>query len=403
MAGGAGQRLWPLSRRNSPKQFTPLVGAKSSIQLAVERLQRLVDPGKIFVGTNAAYADLLRTQLPSLPERNYILEPSRQDVAAAVALAFFALEKDGVKGPVVFQWSDHYVKHDDTLLGLFEAGKELVEKGKAGMVIVAQEPTFANDNLGWIKLEGSKGAARGEPFYAFGEWVYRPSLDRCQQMFQDKQWVWNTGHFVTSVEFMTSSFRSRAPGLAAAIEKIVSFQRDRRRDRQASRALPAHRAEQLRRRHPQADSPRQGLPAQSGFGGGRNPGNLNSLKEFLQAAADDTVTRGNVVNLKTTNSFLYNGTDCPLVVMGMSNVIVVELPDGHAVIATGPPSAISACSSRSSSVADCRRFSDYEMPRVIGAPVAPPSDFQSNAAAGRRLAAARVGGLVTARRDHAVR
>src|ERR1051325_11181682 len=222
-AGGAGQRLWPLSRRNSPKQFTPLMGTQSSIQLAVERLEKLTTPDRLYVGTNRAYAPILREQLPQLPEKNYLLEPSRQDVAAAVAYAFFALEKDGIRGPVVFQWSDHYVKESATLLRLFAAGKELVESGKAGMVIVAQEPTFANDNLGWIHAESAQGSAVGETYYSFGEWAYRPSTERCKQMFESRQWVWNTGHFVTSVEFMVASFRERAPGLAKAIEAIISY------------------------------------------------------------------------------------------------------------------------------------------------------------------------------------
>jgi mannose-1-phosphate guanylyltransferase len=331
-AGGAGQRLWPLSRRNSPKQFTPLMGTKSSIQLAVERLTNLTDPGRIYVGTNRAYAPILKEQLPELPEKNYILEPSRQDVAAAVALAFFALEKDGIRGPVVFQWSDHYVKEDAALLRLFTAGKELVESGKAGMVIVAQEPTFPNDNLGWIHAETARGTtSAGESYYSFGEWAYRPSTERTQQMFESRQWVWNTGHFVTSVEFMTASFRERAPGLAAAIEQIVAFRGTPQAEAKLDELYPKIEPNNF------DDVILKAIPRDKAFIlkadlGWVDPGNLNSLKDVLQDAPDSTVTRGNVVHLNTKNAFIYNGTERPIAVMGVTNVIVVEMPDVTLVI-----------------------------------------------------------------------
>ena len=84
LAGGTGQRLWPLSRKNSPKQFAPLIGEKSSFQLAVERLAARVPSARTYVGTNRAYEPILRAQAPALPAANFLLEPCRRDVAAAV-------------------------------------------------------------------------------------------------------------------------------------------------------------------------------------------------------------------------------------------------------------------------------------------------------------------------------
>ena len=115
-AGGVGQRLWPLSRRNSPKQFAALIGSKSSFQIAFERLKNFVPVERIFVATNRAYVETLQGQAPGIPTRNFILEPTRRDVAAAVALAFFSLQKDGNRGPVLFQWTDNYVSNPGQLV-----------------------------------------------------------------------------------------------------------------------------------------------------------------------------------------------------------------------------------------------------------------------------------------------
>lgn len=318
-------------------------GSKSSIQLAVERLMRLVPASQILIGTRRTYADLLREQLPALPEQNYILEPTRRDIAAAVALSFFTLEKDGVRGPVIFQWSDHYVGESEKLLELFRAGEEMITSHQAGLVIIAQEPNFANDNLGWLKLERRAGVTRGVEFHAFGEWQYRPTIERCEQMFESREWVWNTGHFVTSVEFMTAAFRQRAPGLSSMVERIVSYRGSRDEHSKLEELYP-----QLEKTSFDDAILRQ-IPRDQAYVlkadlGWVDPGNLNSLKEAMQTSPNQTVVapesvrrgdrdeKAKVVFKNTSDSLIYNETDRPVVVMGVSNLIVVEMSDVTLVI-----------------------------------------------------------------------
>src|SRR5262245_29088163 len=167
LAGGTGQRLWPLSRKNSPKQFAPLIGQKSSFQLAVERLAATVPSERMYVATNRAYEATLRAQAPALPAQNFILEPCRRDVAAAVALAFFSMEKDGVGGPFMFQWSDNYVKNTDVLERAIACGRALVDKDPRRMVFLGEKPRYASENLGWIELGDKLGAHEGMPYYGF--------------------------------------------------------------------------------------------------------------------------------------------------------------------------------------------------------------------------------------------
>jgi mannose-1-phosphate guanylyltransferase len=337
-AGGAGQRLWPLSRRNSPKQFAPLLESKSSIQLAVDRLTRMVPASRVFVGTNRSYSEILHQQLPALPRENFFLEPTRQDVAAGVALAFFALEKSGIRGAVVFQWSDHYVSKPDELLKLFAAGTALIEADPQRIVIITEEPRFANDNLGWIEIDQQRGTLGGIPHYSFDKWVYRPKPELCEQMFASKKWAWNTGHFVSSVEFITGSFRRYAPELARRIEEIVSYWGTPEQDSKLDELFP----KLPRTSFDQAileNIPRSQALLLKGDLGWVDPGNLNALKEAIERAeglpAESTVTRGNVAHLNTTDTFIYNATDRPVVTLGLHQVIVVELPDVTLIVDKG--------------------------------------------------------------------
>jgi mannose-1-phosphate guanylyltransferase len=327
LAGGTGQRLWPLSRKNSPKQFAPLIGSKSSFQLAVERLGGAVPSERMYVATNRAYEGTLRSQAPNLPARNFILEPCRRDVAAAVALAFFTMEKDGISGPFMFQWSDNYVKNTAALERAIACGRALVEKDPARMVFIGEKPRYASENLGWIELGDKLGEHEGMPYYGFRSWQYRPPKARCEDMLESGNFVWNSGYFVTTVEFMTAAFRKLAPELAARVEEIVQY-----------RGTPQERAK-LDELYPKVPSvhfdvailerlPREQAVLLQVDLGWSDPGNLYSLKEALQTSADASVTRGNVIELGTKDSFVYNLTGERLVAaMGLEGVIVVDTPE----------------------------------------------------------------------------
>lgn len=327
LAGGTGQRLWPLSRKNSPKQFAPLIGDKSSFQLAVERLAGSVPPERMYVGTNRAYEATLKAQAPGLPTRNFILEPCRRDVAAAVALAFFTMEKDGVGGPFMFQWSDNYVKNTAALERAIATGRALVEADPQRMVFIGEKPRYASENLGWIELDDKLGEHEGMPYYGFRSWQYRPPKARCEDMLASGNFVWNSGYFVTTVEFMTNAFRTLAPELAASVEEIVQYrgtpQERAKLDELYPKVPSVHFDVAILERLPRA----QAVLLQVDLGWS-DPGNLYSLKEALQTSTAASVTRGEVVELGTKDSFIYNLTGDRLVAaMGLDGVIVVDTPE----------------------------------------------------------------------------
>jgi mannose-1-phosphate guanylyltransferase len=327
LAGGTGQRLWPLSRKNSPKQFAPLIGTQSSFQLAVERLAKAVPNERMYVATNRAYEATLRSQAPSLPAKNFILEPCRRDVAAAVALAFFSMEKDGVSGPFMFQWSDNYVKNTEALEQAIACGRALVDADPHRMVFIGEKPRYASENLGWIELGDKLGEQHGMPYYGFRSWQYRPPKARCEDMLASGNFVWNSGYFVTTVEFMTAAFRKLAPELAARVEEIVQYrgtpQEKEKLDELYPKVPSVHFDVAILERLPRD----QAVLLQVDLGWS-DPGNLYSLKEALQETTDASVIRGDVVELGTRDSFVYNLTGERLVaVMGLDGVIVVDTPE----------------------------------------------------------------------------
>ncbi len=331
-AGGVGQRLWPLSRKNSPKQFSPIIGSRSSLQLAVERLLPVVPPEHIYISTNERYADVIAAQTPYIPRKNLLLEPERRDVAAAAALAFFRIRQQGASGPILFQWADNYIQNEDELRRVIRAGVALIQQDARRVIFLGQIPRFANENFGYIRHGRQLGESEGVPYYEYHSLTYRPPLEECERMVQSGEYLWNAGYFVSSVEFLTEEYRALAPEITGIVEEIVSYAGTPQEDaklRELYRTIPAiHFDEAFLMRL----KPEQSLMMKNDLGWS-DPGSLNSLKEALESTREANVTQGSVVTVQTSDSLVYNEDSSKVVaVMGMEGVIVINTGDTVLVI-----------------------------------------------------------------------
>lgn len=180
MAGGSGTRLWPLSRKQQPKQSLKLIGERTMFQHAVDRLAPLFPAERIFVVTNAALAEVLRPQTPELPPDNFILEPSGRDSAPAAGLAAVYLLHRDPDATMVILTADHYIV--DT--GSFRAALATAESVAADGTIVTLgiRPAFPSTGFGYIRLGESQVIVDGYPVYASAGFVEKPDLPTAQRL-----------------------------------------------------------------------------------------------------------------------------------------------------------------------------------------------------------------------------
>jgi mannose-1-phosphate guanylyltransferase len=307
------------------------MGNKSSFQLAVERLEQFIPLENIFISTNVKYVDTLQSQAPNIPTSNYILEPSRRDLAAAVALAFNTLLDKGIEGNIIFQWGDSYVQNVSALNKAFATADFILENNPDRIVFVGEKPRFPNENLGWIEMGDRLGDFNGEAFYSYKSWKYRPQLDECIDMFNSGNYVWNSGYFVSTVQFVVSEFRRRAPEITTVIDKIFSYKGQEREQAltQLYPSIPAIHFDNAFLERIDTDQAVL-IPADLQWA---DPGSLYALKEALQSSANDNVTVGKVVSQDTYDSLLFNEESGKvLAVMGLEGVIVVNTADAILVI-----------------------------------------------------------------------
>ncbi len=331
-AGGFGQRLWPISRKSRPKQFSALMGTKSFLRLAVERILPIVPFQRIYISTNEKFAQIILEQLPELPPENLILEPQRRDLAAAAALAFFTLEKRGIGGPIYFQWSDNYVGNEQGLRDAIQVGQELIAQDGDRIVFIGQTPRFASENLGWIEHGEAIGTISDIPCYAFRSWSYRPTPEVCRQMFESGRYTWNSGFFATTMEFVLSTFRRASPELSAVAEEIVSYDgtdQAQAKLRELYVKMPILHFDDA---FLTQVKPQQAVILKIDLDW-TDPGTLYGLKEALASSQSANVTQGTVIDVDCTDGlFINEEAHKTMAVMGLEGVMVVNTSDVTLVI-----------------------------------------------------------------------
>src|SRR5690606_29749028 len=150
LAGGFGSRLWPISRKTTPKPFVPLVHGKSFFQITYQRFRKRFDPEEIFVSTEAHLLSYVKKQAPEIPNKNIILEPERRDILGAIGLATAVVNKYFPGEIMMTSWTKHLIEDESKFLNAVVAAGEFVQQtGK--IVSIDSKPSFASVHNGWVK------------------------------------------------------------------------------------------------------------------------------------------------------------------------------------------------------------------------------------------------------------
>lgn len=219
MAGGTGQRFWPLSRREKPKQFLPLVGDRSMLQLTVERLAGLVPIDKVMVVTGEAYLDVVRAQLPLVPPENVLVEPCGRDTAAAIGLAALHVQKRDSNGVMIVAPADHFISDKEKFQAVLRTGIEMAAGGER-LVTIGITPTRPDTGYGYI-LKGPRPAP-DSPFYQVERFTEKPAADLAREFLASGRYLWNSGMFIWRSELILRLIGRYLPELAAGLSQIAA-------------------------------------------------------------------------------------------------------------------------------------------------------------------------------------
>ncbi len=219
MAGGKGERFWPKSRTNLPKQFLSISGNKSMIQQSIARLEKLVDIDKIFVVTNELYAELIHAQIPHLPKENIIIEPVGRNTAPCVGLASIIIEERYPDSTMIVIPSDHIIQNDIGFLNILRTSVD-VAKVKGNLVTLGIKPTYPETGYGYIESAEEVIPLNGFEVYRVNRFVEKPDHSTAQRYLDSGNFYWNSGIFVWRIDSIRHYIRELMPDLHDVLETI---------------------------------------------------------------------------------------------------------------------------------------------------------------------------------------
>jgi len=325
-AGGVGTRLWPLSRKHTPKQFEKIVGDKSTLQLTVDRLAPQIKPEDIYISTGKKYENIVRSHLPQIPKENFIFEPEMRDVGPAVGTAMAIVGKKNPGLPVAIIWSDHFVKKERRFREVLGFAKELVSKNENTLIFIGQRARFANQNLGWIEFGEEVEEIKGTKIFRFKKLIYRPRLEDAQKYLEDQNYAWNPGYFVTTPKFILLQYEKFAPKTWKGIIKIQKAFGESNYEQVLEEVYPQFEKisfddailEKIDPKHVSV------IAADLGWS---DVGAWEALKEALQVSTSENVTRGKVLIEDSLDNLVFNYTDQLVVGIDLAKMIVINTDD----------------------------------------------------------------------------
>src|SRR5271169_4576842 len=223
MAGGKGELFWPVSREKMPKQLITLLGKKSFLQQAVERVRPLVPLKNILIITNAVQAPTVRKQLPKLPKQNVIAEPCGRDTCAAVTLGAAIVGARSTTAVMAVLPADHVIPEEKKFQQVLSDAFDLASRGRA-IVTIGIKPTEPATGYGYIHvgepLPPPGGAkAYKTTFFRAEKFVEKPHFDRALEYVNSGHYRWNAGMFVWSFVTVTEGLQKHQPEMFDACQR----------------------------------------------------------------------------------------------------------------------------------------------------------------------------------------
>ena len=222
MAGGRGERFWPLSTRKRPKQVLALVGGKPLIESAVERLEGFVPPERIFVITSADLVATVAATAPNLPPENVIGEPVGRDTAAVCALGSALVKARDPQGVFGVLTADHVIGDPIRFRAVLNQAATFASANDA-LLTIGIEPTSASTGFGYIEADEPIAHDGDVEFRRAKRFVEKPDAATAERYVDSGRFFWNSGMFVWSVATLERALAQHAPQLLAMAQRLLPY------------------------------------------------------------------------------------------------------------------------------------------------------------------------------------
>lgn len=321
MAGGKGERFWPRSRVDKPKQFLSLTSdGKTMLQKTVERILPIVEMKNIFVVTNPHYKGLVQEQLADLSEENILLEPMAKNTAPCIGLAAAYVSARYKEAVMVVLPADHLIKYTQLFADVATDSIHIAQQTDA-LVTIGMTPFYPETGYGYIEL-GEKSRHFPENVYKVRAFVEKPDLETAKLYLDSGRYLWNSGMFIWKATSILKAFETYLPEMAQGIAQIKSYliRGEKDKIKEVFEELEAVSIDYGIME--KADN----IYTLVGNFGWNDVGSWLALETVKPSNDEGNIIEGNVVTINTKNTIV-QGDEKLIALVGMENAIVVDTKD----------------------------------------------------------------------------
>src|SRR5216117_1377705 len=323
LAGGSGERFWPLSRQARPKQLLRLVSKKTLLEETLARLEGFIPRERILILTNTEQESAVRKLLGNLPKENILAEPAKRDTAAAIALGTgWVAVRDHAAIMVVLP-ADHIIANrdafQDTLALAADAAEETSE-----LVVIGIKPTWACPGFGYIehgKLVNLRKRPDNELIHRVVRFREKPNPDLAESFLRRGNFRWNAGMFVWSVPTVLREFNRHAPELADFISQLRAPGNFEKALRERFSKLPL-----ISFDYAIMEKADRVLVVEAGFDWD-DIGSWTAVANYFKNDEHGNAANGAITAVDSTNNIVFDQDGTTIALLGVHNLIVVRTKD----------------------------------------------------------------------------
>lgn len=218
LAGGGGTRLWPVSRKQQPKQLLSLVDDRTMFKTTVDRLTPIFPADRIYISTGSSYIEAMRNDVPEIPAENFIIEPSGRNTAPAAGLALAVIHHRDPDAIIAMQHADHFIAHEEKYREVLKAGCELAAQDY--IVTLGISPTFPATNFGYIQQGEEVGEFNDFTAYQALGFTEKPNVVTATSFLASGKYSWNAGMFVWKSSLAMKEFERQQPEIYTLLSEL---------------------------------------------------------------------------------------------------------------------------------------------------------------------------------------
>lgn len=323
LAGGQGTRLWPLSRKQKPKQFQKLISKRTMLQETVDRLSTKISLKDIFISTNEQYFEEVKAELPKLSKKNIITEPVPRERVAAISLLLTRINKKDYKEPVLVLPSDHLIKQKIKFQEAILAGEKFIKENPEYIVTLGAKPNFPDTGLGYIKAGKILKQANNIKIRKIDFFKEKPNLQRTRTYIKSKDFFWNTGIYLFTPDFIEKQIKQFIPDNYKRYQKIKKAVDTSNFEKVLNQEYPEMDKVSLEYAILENCKTVAIIPVDMGWS---DVGSWAVLKNCL-SSPDKNYIKGNYIGINSNNIMVYGSSDKLVASVGVKDLVIVSTND----------------------------------------------------------------------------